>query len=113
GTAAKAGKLGLPLGGKTGTTNNTHDAWFVGFTPEMVIGVYIGFDTPRTLGAKETGSSAALPIFIDFVKDATKGKQVPAFTIPRGVKMTQIDYYTGYLPTASTPPKDRIFEAFR
>lgn len=113
GTAAKAASLGLPLAGKTGTTNNAYDAWFMGFTPEIAVGVYIGFDSPRTLGLKETGSSVALPAFIDFIRDATKGKTVPLFRVPPGVRMTRIDYYTGYLPTANTPKKDIIWEAFR
>ena len=112
GTAAKAASLGLPIGGKTGTTNHNFDAWFVGFTPDIVIGVYVGFDSPRSLGDKETGASAALPIFIDFVREATKGKNVPPFRIPPGVRMAQIDYFTGVLPTKNTPTKDKIFEAF-
>ena len=112
GTAAKAASLGIPLGGKTGTTNNNLDAWFIGFTPDVVIGVYVGFDTPRSLGEKETGSSAALPIFMNYVKEATKGKTIPPFRVPSGVRMAQIDYFTGYLPSQNTPNKDKIFEVF-
>lgn len=112
GTAAKAASLGLPLGGKTGTTNNNLDAWFVGFTPDTVIGVYVGFDTPRSLGEKETGSSVALPIFMNYVKEATKDKTTPPFRVPSGIRMAQIDYFTGYLPSQNTSTKDKIFEAF-
>ena len=112
GTAAKAAALGLPIGGKTGTTNHNFDAWFIGFTPDIVAGVYVGFDTPRSLGDKETGASAALPVFIDFMREATKGKNVPPFRVPSGVRMAQIDYFTGFLPTKNTPAKDKIFEAF-
>lgn len=112
GTAAKAASLGLPLGGKTGTTNNNLDAWFIGFTPDTVIGVYVGFDTPRSLGEKETGSSVALPIFMHYVKQSTNGRSVPPFRVPQGVRMAQIDYFTGYLPSANTSQKDKIFEAF-
>lgn len=112
GTAVKAASLGLPLAGKTGTTNNNLDAWFIGFTPDTVIGVYVGFDTPRSLGAKETGASAALPIFMNYVKESSKGKSNPPFRIPSGVRMAQIDYFTGYLPTNNTAQKDKIFEAF-
>ena len=70
GTAKKLRDLKVPLAGKTGTTNNNYDAWFIGFTSNLVIGVYVGFDNPKTLGKYETGSKAALPIFKDFVKNA-------------------------------------------
>lgn len=113
GTAAKAAVLGIPLGGKTGTTNDSYDTWFIGFTPDIAVGIYLGFDTPRSLGEKETAATVAVPVFIEFMRDAMKGKTVPPFHTPPGVRMTQIDYYTGYLPTASTPKKDLIFEAFR
>src|SRR5690606_19897113 len=60
------------LGGKTGTTNNSFDSWFIGFSPDLVAGVYIGFDSPKTLGSSEGGASTALPVFIDFMKEALK-----------------------------------------
>ena len=66
----KLNSLNVPLGGKTGTTNNNYDAWFIGFSSNLVIGVYIGFDNPKTLGKFETGSKAALPIFKNFVENA-------------------------------------------
>ena len=68
GTGKKLKDLNVPLAGKTGTTNNNFDAWFISYNSNLVIGVYIGFDNPRTLGKYETGSKAALPIFKDFVK---------------------------------------------
>ena len=70
GTAKKLRDLKVPIAGKTGTTNNNFDAWFIGFTSNLVIGVYVGFDNPKTLGKHETGSKAALPIFKDFVKNS-------------------------------------------
>ena len=68
GTAKKLKSLKVPLAGKTGTTNDNYDAWFIGFTSNLVIGVYVGYDSPKTLGKYETGSKAALPIFKDFVE---------------------------------------------
>ena len=75
GTGRKLRKLNLPLAGKTGTTNKNMDAWFLGFTPKLVIGVYIGFDEPESLGRYETGAKAALPIFKKFVKSVVKKKR--------------------------------------
>ena len=70
GTAKKLKNLNVPLAGKTGTTNDNFDAWFIGFSSNLIIGVYIGFDNPRTLGKFETGSKAALPIFKNFIETA-------------------------------------------
>jgi penicillin-binding protein 1A len=82
GTAYQAHILGTNFGGKTGTTNEFRSAWFVGFSPEMVIGVFVGFDDNRSLGEKETGAVAAVPIFIDFMQQAMKGKTVGNFRLP-------------------------------
>ena len=79
GTAAAAGSLKLPLAGKTGTTNDFTDAWFVGFSPTMTCGVWIGYDEKKTLGKKESGAHAALPMWIDFMKTALAGKDPGAF----------------------------------
>ena len=73
GTGAAAQVLGRPVGGKTGTTNDFRSAWFVGFSPQIVVGTYIGFDDNRSLGKGETGAVAALPIFIEFMQEAIKG----------------------------------------
>jgi penicillin-binding protein 1A len=82
GTAAQAGKLGLPLAGKTGTTNDFTDAWFIGFSPSMTCGVWIGFDEKMSLGKKETGARAALPIWMDFMRAALKGRETEDFLTP-------------------------------
>lgn len=95
GTAARAASLGIPLAGKTGTTNDSRDAWFIGFSSDLVVGVYIGFDTPRTLGQKETGGRAALPAFMDFMKDAKDIYPARDFTVPPGIQIIQVDHQTG------------------
>ena len=69
GTAVRAKQLNMTIAGKTGTTNDSYDTWFIGYTPDIIVGVYIGFDQPKTLGQKETGASLPLPVFIDFMKD--------------------------------------------
>ncbi|MGA9658426.1 MAG: penicillin-binding protein 1A, partial [Asticcacaulis sp.] len=83
GTGAAARSLGMPLGGKTGTTNDYRSAWFVGYSTEMVVGVYVGFDDNSSLGNHETGAVAALPIWMSFMKDANAGKPVRDFPKPR------------------------------
>ena len=70
GTAKKLRSLKVPLAGKTGTTNDNYDAWFIGFSSNLVIGVYIGYDNPKSLGKNETGSKAALPIFKNFIENS-------------------------------------------
>jgi penicillin-binding protein 1A len=79
GTATRVKVLGRPMGGKTGTTNKTRDAWFIGFTPSLVTGTWVGMDDERSLGPKETGSQAAAPIFIAYMKEALKGTPVEKF----------------------------------
>ena len=79
----KIKRFKVPLGGKTGTTNNNYDAWFIGFTSNLVIGVYVGFDNPKSLGKYETGSKAALPIFKDFVQKALLKEDFKEFKIPK------------------------------
>ena len=82
GTAAAAAKMNHPLGGKTGTTNDFTDAWFIGFSPSITCGVWVGFDEKKTLGNKETGAMAALPIWMDFMRVALKGKESEDFAAP-------------------------------
>jgi penicillin-binding protein 1A len=79
GTAIAASSMNYPLAGKTGTTNDFTDAWFVGFSPMLTCGVWIGYDEKKSLGAKETGAHAALPIWMDFMKVALAGKDPGAF----------------------------------
>jgi penicillin-binding protein 1A len=107
GTAAAVSQLGKPLGGKTGTTNDYRSAWFMGFSPHMVVGVYIGFDDNRSLGNNETGSVAAVPIFIDFMGQALKDKPAEPFKAPANAKYAMIRgireaFRPGTEPSAST-----------
>jgi penicillin-binding protein 1A len=95
GTAKKLRSLKVPLGGKTGTTNDNYDAWFIGFSSNLVVGVYIGFDKPRTLGKFETGSKAALPIFKDFIENALYKEDFKEFKIPENIYLTSLNYDTG------------------
>ncbi len=111
GTAKKLRDLKVPLAGKTGTTNNNYDAWFVGFTSNLVIGVYVGFDNPKTLGRYETGSKAALPIFKDFVKNALFKEDFKDFKIPEGIYLTSLNYDTGL--KSSLGEKNTIIEALK
>lgn len=98
GTAAAANKLGRPLAGKTGTTNDSRDAWFMGFSPDMVIGVYIGYDKPKGLGTKETGGRVALPAFMEVIAEALKDEPPKPFSVPPGIQLVQIDRSTGMPP---------------
>ena len=95
GTAKKLKSLKVPLAGKTGTTNDNYDAWFIGFSSNLVIGVYIGYDNPKTLGKFETGSKAALPIFKDFVEKALYKEDFKEFQIPENIYLTSLNYDTG------------------
>jgi len=110
GTGIRIKSLGRPLAGKTGTTNESKDAWFVGFSPDLVVGVYVGFDEPRSLGKKETGSSAAVPIFKDFMEQALKDKPLLPFRVPSGIRNVQINAENGAL--ASFDTKKAIWESF-
>lgn len=113
GTAAKAKSVGKIIAGKTGTTNSSYDSWFIGFSPDLVVGIYIGFDNPRSLGRLETGSTVALPVFIDFMKQALKDKPSIPFRVPDTVKFVKIDRLTGSYPTPSTPRENIFFEALK
>ena len=95
GTAARLRWLKRHLAGKTGTSNDSKEAWFMGFSPDLVVGTYVGFDEPRTLGRLETGSSVALPIFYDFMQEALKDKPDTPFRIPQGIRLVRINYKTG------------------
>ncbi len=111
GTAKKLKSLNVPLAGKTGTTNDNYDAWFIGFSSNLVIGVYVGFDNPKTLGKFETGSKAALPIFKDFVEKALYKEDFGEFKIPENIYLTSLNYDTGN--KASPGDKNSIIEALK
>ena len=111
GTAKKLKSLNVPLAGKTGTTNNNFDAWFIGFSSNLVIGVYIGFDNPKTLGKFETGSKAALPIFKEFIENALYKDDFKEFQIPNNIFLTSLNYDTGLKTTSKD--KSIIIEALK
>ena len=111
GTAKKLKSLNVPLAGKTGTTNNNYDAWFIGFSSNLVVGVYIGYDNPKTLGKYETGSKAALPIFKDFIENALFKEDFNDFGVPENIYLTNLNYDTGL--RSSTGDKNTIVEALK
>ena len=111
GTGKKLKKLGLNLAGKTGTTNENTDAWFIGFTSNLVIGVYVGMDNPKPLGKFETGSKAALPIFEDFVKKAVKKSDAKPFKVPNDITLMVVDPITG--EKAKFSSKNMIIESYK
>ncbi|MFO0388921.1 MAG: penicillin-binding protein 1A [Alphaproteobacteria bacterium] len=95
GTGARAKEISKVVGGKTGTTNDSKDTWFIGFSPDLVAGVYVGYDSPKTMGAKETGASVALPAFISFMKTALADKPNIPFRVPSGIQFIKVDMATG------------------
>jgi len=106
-------EVGKPVAGKTGTTNDWKDAWFIGFTPDLAVGVYIGFDKPRTLGhgANVTGGQLAAPIVRDFMKMALADKPPVPFRVPLGIKLIRVDARTGM--RAGPGEGKVILEAFK
>ena len=111
GTGKKTKIENIEIGGKTGTTNNNTDAWFIGFTSEIIVGIYVGFDSPKSLGKRETGSSVALPIFKEFMAGYYEDDAPLPFVIPSGIELVQINYQTGQLSSGINDPKS-IYEAF-
>jgi penicillin-binding protein 1A len=111
GTATVVKTVNKPLAGKTGTTNDYKDAWFLGFSADLVVGVWAGFDKPKSLGEGETGGRLAAPIFGDFMKEALKDDPGSPFRAPRGVRFVQVDFATGALPALDSAGV--ILEAFR
>tara|TARA_A100001011_G_scaffold370563_1_gene426960 strand:- start:1169 stop:3436 length:2268 start_codon:yes stop_codon:yes gene_type:complete len=111
GTGKKLRDLKVPLAGKTGTTNNNYDAWFIGFSSNLVVGVYIGFDQPKSLGKYETGSKTALPIFKNFIKEALYKEEFKSFNIPNGIYFAPINYDSGKKEVFNNPKA--IIEAFK
>ena len=111
GTGKNLKDLNLDIGGKTGTTNSNTDTWFIGFTSKLVIGAYVGFDNPKSLGKYETGAKTALPIFKSFVKNAVKKEEARPFKVADNIIMKVIDPITGQKPSSST--KSTIIEAYK
>ncbi len=110
GTGYTAHVLNRPVAGKTGTTTDYKDAWFVGYTPSLAVGVYIGFDTPKSLGRGRTGGVVAAPIFTEFMQAALKGKPPTPFSMPSGMTQSWIDKATG---VAAMAGEGAILEAFK
>jgi len=102
--------IGKTLGGKTGTTNDSKDTWFIGFSPNLVVGVYVGYDEPKSLGKRETGATVAMPIFVEFMNRALKDVDDIPFKMPDNMKQVKIDYMTG-LPSRSKT--GTIYEAYK
>ncbi len=111
GTGKKLKELGLNLAGKTGTTNENTDAWFIGFTSNLVVGVYVGMDNPKPLGKFETGSKAALPIFKEFIEKAIKKSDARPFKVPKKMTLMVVDPMTG--EKAKFNSKNTIIEAYK
>jgi penicillin-binding protein 1A len=114
GTATVVQAVGKPIAGKTGTTNEYYDAWFVGYSPDLVVGVYLGYDKPRTMGSGNTGGVIAAPIFTDFMKVALADRPPVPFRVPPGLTLVPIDRRTGL--RASTEDGDTssvILEGFK
>jgi penicillin-binding protein 1A len=109
GVAVKA--VGKPLAGKTGTTNDSKDTWFIGFSPDLACGVFVGFDNPRTLGRFEQGATAAAPIFRDFMKGALEDQPPTPFRVPPGIDLVPVDRHSGALVSATDA--SAIQEAFK
>ncbi len=111
GTGKSVSAIGKPLAGKTGTSNDSHDVWFAGFSPDLVAVVFVGFDDPASLGDKETGGAIAAPIFRDFMAYALKDQTATPFRVPSGVRLVRVNAGTGR-PAMPGDPKV-ILEAFK
>ena len=111
GTGRRIAELRLPLAGKTGTTNQSLDTWFVGFSPDLAVGVFVGFDEPRSLGKRETGSNVPAPIFKEFMAQALAGQSVVPFRVPSEIRLVRVNPTTGF---AALPGEhSSILEAFK
>ena len=111
GTGSKLRSIGKHLAGKTGTTNKNQDSWFVGFSPDLVVATYVGFDEPRSLGRYETGAALALPIFYNFMNEALANQPDIPFRIPAGIKLVRVNHDTGR--PAQPSDKSVIVEALK
>ena len=113
GTGARSNELGWPLAGKTGTTDDHTDAWFIGFSTHISCGVWVGLDAKKTIYKGADGAKVALPIWIDFMKTALEGTPKEEFPVPDGMEWAQIDRYTGLVATSATQPTDLVRLAFK
>ena len=111
GTAKKLKNLNLDIAGKTGTTNKNTDTWFIGYTSDLVVGVYIGHDEPKTLGKFETGAKTAMPVFESFIKQAVKKENTRPFKIPENITLMVVDSNTG--KKVSFASKKTLIESFK
>lgn len=111
GTATSVAELGRHMAGKTGTTNDEKDAWFIGYTPNLVVGLYLGYDKPKSLGRGTTGGGLAAPVFKDFMRAALEGTPNVDFKVPEGMKLVSIDRKTGMQATPGQA--GTIVEAFK
>ena len=112
GTGRGVRDLQRPAAGKTGTTNDFHDAWFIGYTPEIVAGVWVGFDNQASLGRRETGGRVAAPVWLAFMQEALQGQPVTDFPIPPGIRFVRQDVQEETGPITRTPAGDPYFEVF-
>jgi penicillin-binding protein 1A len=111
GTGAIVGTLGRPLAGKTGTTNDSNDVWFIGFSPDLALGCYMGYDQPRSLGSQATGGAIIAPLFKDFMAEALKDQPNVPFRVPPGIRLVRVNLKTGQ---RAQPGDDRVIvEAFK
>jgi penicillin-binding protein 1A len=111
GTGKKVSALNRPCAGKTGTTNDFRDAWFVGFTPQLVTGVWAGYDDNTALGKRETGGVVAAPIWLAFMQNVLKDEPVKVFEVPEGVTFVKMNSEADYL--AGSPGEKTFFECFK
>jgi penicillin-binding protein 1A len=111
GTATVMREVGKPIAGKTGTTNDEKDVWFIGFSPDLVVGLYLGYDKPRTLGRSAQGGRTAAPIAKDFMKLALADKPAIPFKVPAGIKLILVDQMSGM--RASPGSGRTVLEAFK
>jgi penicillin-binding protein 1A len=109
GTAGQLAVLGRPIAGKTGTTNDSRDNWFLGSTPDYTIGIYVGFDEPRTLGEQETGGGTSAPVYERIARVIFKDKPPVPFRIPPGVRIVRVDHDSG-LPSSGANSIDEAFK---
>jgi penicillin-binding protein 1A len=110
GTGQGAKNLGRPVAGKTGTSSEFGDAWFIGYTPSLLASVWVGFDDKSSLGPSETGARAALPIWTAFMEQALKNMPVESFKVPPGITLMKIDLQTGEPPHEGS--QQTVLEAF-